>query len=399
MSLFYIKNNNETARDFFDKRMIYKADVYNTEYSNLTDFNFAEKQLYGRVSRQFIPIIYRNYMVPLKNFRAPDDGPSPQALAFVVEAFNAMVAQFEKSARAQNISGNEQFLSQLRVYKAYESPTKLYGAHNRIYSETLGGLFKSRRANILNFNQFITRLLPDLEATGRKHPFTLPAFMKSTYCPMGASGLVIEIAELNPGNDEAKMTKFVQSLNWEYFLNACRQYGFMVDQLIPWRIVADIGSPMMMEYSKKYGLTSTDMILRQPYEYAHIRYFKDFKFHLLKLYNLSIEKVIYESKICSDGSTKMVTRRPMRYTPATIAARYDDLYFFELYATIRFFEEESPFTEQERNFLIDDCIEIARMDMESALYAFERILNKTFDYSGSLSYIKERIKKLKEATP
>ena len=216
---------------------------------------------------------------------------------------------------------------------------------------------------------------------------------------MSVSGLVIEIAELKPDNDEDKIAKFVQSLNWEYFLNACRQYGFMVDQLIPWRIVADIGSPMMLEYSKKYGLTSTDMILQQPYEPAHIRYFKNFKNDLITFYNLSTENIVYEGILCDNGTSKMLQRRPVRYTPESIARKYSDLYFFKLYATIRFFEEESPFTEQERNFLIDDCIEIGRSDMGAALYSFERILNKTFDYNGSLSYIKERIKKLEQDTP
>ena len=399
MSLFYVKNNSESAKDLFDKKMIYRTEVRNPEYSNLTDFNFAEKQLYGRVSRQYVPIIYNNYLVPLKGLHTNPGSPSIKALAFVVDAFKAMVAQFEKSVRAQNISGREEFLSQLRAYKAYESPTKLYNNHKKIYMETLGGLFKTRRANILNFNQFIGHLLPDLQAAGRKNPFTLPAFMKSTYCPMNVSGLVIEIAELSPDNDEDKINKFVQSLNWEYFLNACRQYGFMVDQMIPWRIVADIGSPMMLEYSKKYGLLSTDMILQHPYEPAHIRYFENFKNDLITLYNLSTEEIIYEGILCDDGSAKMLQRRPVRYTPASLGRRYDDLYFFQLYATIRFFEEESPFTEQERNFLIDDCIEIARSDMEEALYSFERILNKTFDYNGSLSYIKERSKKLKQENP
>ena len=93
MSLFYVKNNGESAKDLFDKRMIYRTEVRNIEYSNLTDFNFAEKQLYGRVSRQYVPIIYRNYLAPLKGLRSDPGGPSLKAIAFVVDAFNAMVSR------------------------------------------------------------------------------------------------------------------------------------------------------------------------------------------------------------------------------------------------------------------------------------------------------------------
>ena len=396
MSVFYVESNVESAKEFFDKRMIYRTDTLNPDYKNLTNFNFAEKHLYGRVNRHFVPILPRDYIATLKKFKVDGDGPTLQALNFVVDAFNDLQAQFKKCINAQTISKRERFLSTLDIYKAYESPMRRYTQHTNIYMETIGSLLKSSEGNILSFNQFIGKLLPVLQATGRKNPFTLPAYIKSTYCPMGVSGLVVEIADLKPFNDDEKITDFYNSLNWEFFLNACKEYGFMVDQLIPWRLVADIGSPFMVSYAAQYGLTTTDMILKHPYEGAHVRYFNNFKAYLLRLYNLSIEQNVYEGVLCSNGTTRVVRRRPYPYTLDGLNNKYDDFYFFSLYATIRFFEEESPFSEQERNFLIDDCLEIGRHDMSEAVDIFERIVNKTFDYRGSLSYIRERIKKLKQ---
>ena len=61
-------------------------------------------------------------------------------------------------------------------------------------------------------------------------------------------------------------------------------------------------------------------------------------------------------------------------------------------------EEESQFPENEQNSMIDDCIELyLGRGLDTALNSFERILNKTFDYSGSLSYIVEHLKALKDA--
>ena len=57
-------------------------------------------------------------------------------------------------------------------------------------------------------------------------------------------------------------------------------------------------------------------------------------------------------------------------------------------------EEQSPFSEAERMFIIDDCLEIAIDNIALAMESFETILNKTFDYQGSLSYIRERQRKL-----
>ena len=50
-------------------------------------------------------------------------------------------------------------------------------------------------------------------------------------------------------------------------------------------------------------------------------------------------------------------------------------------------EEESHFTANEQFQLIDDCLEVAEYSQSQAITIFERILNKTFDYRGSLSYI------------
>ena len=55
---------------------------------------------------------------------------------------------------------------------------------------------------------------------------------------------------------------------------------------------------------------------------------------------------------------------------------------------IRFLEEESQFTENQMDIMVDDCIEIyLQAGLRKSLSVFERILNKTFDYNGSLSYI------------
>jgi hypothetical protein len=55
-------------------------------------------------------------------------------------------------------------------------------------------------------------------------------------------------------------------------------------------------------------------------------------------------------------------------------------------------EEESQFTANEQFQLIDDCLEIGRLNMAKGVNIFERILNKTFDYTGSLDYIIRRLR-------
>ena len=70
---------------------------------------------------------------------------------------------------------------------------------------------------------------------------------------MSISGLVIDIANIEPNNDQIKYKSFYQSKNWDFFLNACNTYGFMVDCNMPNRIIADINSAAMQEKMANYA--------------------------------------------------------------------------------------------------------------------------------------------------
>ena len=53
MAVNYAESNKESTLDLYLKRMSYYNTVQSTAtvYTNLVDFNFAEKYLYGRVNR------------------------------------------------------------------------------------------------------------------------------------------------------------------------------------------------------------------------------------------------------------------------------------------------------------------------------------------------------------
>ena len=105
------------------------------------------------------------------------------------------------------------------------------------------------------------------------------------------------------------------------------------------------------------------------------------------MYNKSTPAVIMYAEECN-GVVLTKQRLPNKYgSPKKLKEFYKDNHFLSLYCKIRFEEEESTHTENERQLLIDDVIELTRSRNRSlAIGRFEIILNKTFDYAGSLSY-------------
>ena len=387
------------VKAIYNKRINYTNEILNMyrDYPNLVNFNFAEKHLYGRVNRVFTPIvpnangaleivsIARNGVVD-NNFRA---------FNFVADNFRELSSQFRKASAMRKISTASPFLSELKVYKAYQNPLHLYSKHRSDYAQGIEELLRDDNVQVANFKEFVVKVMPYLQKTAPEHPFTLPAFVKSNYCPINTSGLVIEISNVKPSEDIVKIEQFVGSLNWDYYLNACLTYGFMVDRMYPWRLVADIGSPPMMQKSAQYGSTSTDQVLRNGYELAHRMYYNNFASQMLNIYN-RVKKP--KTKVIHCGSSmKVSTSKPVDYSPQTFSEQFNALFIFRLYCNIRFYEEESKFSQNEKDKLIEDCSEIARKDPIIAADVFERIINKTFDYVGSLQYIRDKYDRIDKA--
>jgi len=383
MSEYFRKSNKETTEELFDKRLIY--DYYlNPTDTNLVDFSFAEKRLYGRVDRDYVPI-YLHGALPVKNIPAPPGQPQ-LALNFVADAFAALQGQFAEKAAQGQIDTTTKYLSTLTVHKSYKSPQSFYNEYYTAYMEAFEEIIQEEGIIFVNFKQFMDKILPYLADTATEHPFTFPGFLKSKECPILATGLAIEIADIPYDNDEKKYKEFLQSNNWYFFLSACANYGFMVDRHIPYRLVADIASAPMLSYAQAYGAPNTDAVLGSAFSTAHKTYFNNFKEIMFNFYERNRLRRIRRHTYVNNAS-RLITHEPVTYTLDSLPQKYNDLYFLQLYCKLRFAEEESTFSPPQQERLIRQTLSLAKVNLDRALDSFEIILNKPFDYRGSLTYI------------
>ena len=377
----YKKDEEETTIDLFNKRGLYNALPENNSYPNIIDF-LAEKIMYGKVNRSFSPITIPQTNNRLKTF--PNKKITNQdikALNFVVDAFTDLQQQFDKCRVLGKIDDSDQYLSSLKIHKAYVDPHRYYERYLLKFYKTIDN------SGIENFDNFVSQLLFNMKKSGLTNPLTFPAFVKSRKTPMNISGLVIEIADLGLNNDQEKVNLFSKSKNWNFYVNTCKSYGFMVDKNIPWRIIADIGSETMIEYAKKYNLFDTDDILLNCYERSPSRYYNTFTQNMLDLYNNIKPRSIIKLTECN-GKTITNRTKPKEYTNTEILQNsYGQDNFLMLYCKLRFTEEESQYTEEEKRSIIRETLQISKSKSRYfAIKNFESLINKTFDYQGSLGY-------------
>jgi len=393
MSTFYIEDLKDRTKSIFNKRVIYLFDSKEREYKNLIDFNFGEKLLYGRVTRNFVPMYLNSQFLKLKNLNAVADPQTTLSAAnFVVDMFSDLSRQFDKSLALGKISADDPFLSNLKAYKAYEDPRQLYNSYLENYLQAITKQFKSQKLKFKDFHEFMTHFENLISVVLPEFPFTFAAYIKSKYCPVNTSGLAIEIADIDYFSDQEKIDKFINSPNWKFYLNACRSYGFMVDKNIPWRIVADIAGPETLKYAKNYGFADTNIIIKLGYGRTDMVFFNNFKFYLLRLYNLARSKSYAITEECN-GRTIAKIVKSKNYNIEEIEEILTQERLLKLYFKIRFLEDENNFDSSSQNRIVNDCLGISKFKSLSAgLTRFESIVNKPFDYRGSLSYINTHLK-------
>jgi hypothetical protein len=389
MAEFYVKKNTENSLELFNKRKIYQIELlkYNKPY--IVNFFRGEKILYGRISRRFEPVtVDLGQLSPLPG----SEGAAPlQAVNFVRDVFAQLCVQFKKCAAAGTIDNTDPYLTNLKAYKAYTSPSVLYETYRDIYYNSIASLFQENKIQVRTFEDFIKALMPLLSDPLRTDPLTYPGFVKSTNCSVMSTGLAIEIADLKYYDDQKKISSLIDSRNWEFFVNACNDYGFMVDLNIPWRIVADLNSDLMKQQAAAYGHVS---FIETGFDSAFVIYIKNFVGELLRLYDRVRLPYYMETEVCKDGTVKQRKVIPFTYTTADLQNKHSAKYYLNLYLRMRLHEEQPQLANEEVEVIVRDYLAavMAQRSLSAITHGFESAVNKTFDKSGSLGYIIKQIR-------
>ena len=383
---YYVKNNNESLRLAFYKKQLFN-NLAVKQPRHVVDFTYAEKFLYGRVDNFNVPIRLnskgrsRLATIPNTNIMAQD---------FVIEAFNQMITAFKRDTLSGKIPHDPIFNFNMVPVKGYEDPNVLYEEYFENFTKVIVKKFSEKQ--ILNFGQFML-LLEQLLQTGegiRSMPFTKSAFVKSRLCPINASSLVLEFGNYKHSNDIQKVDMFFNNPLWNYFMQACNNYGFIIDARAPWRIVADIESDAMRGIMLVAGSSTfpSNRLFLDRYERVFAREFADFSANMLRLYNAVRERSYVVPAYCPERK-KTIPQRfiSKQYTIDSLKKEFDEKYFLKFYLKIRISEEESERSDKEKQEFADSVFHyIDAYGITRALKAFESILNKTFDYNGSMSY-------------
>lgn len=363
-----IARNNQKSIEQFTFRKYYDVVYYPKEYTNIIDF-WKNSILYGKINRDLDSIILNTNNLKVLKTSNINQANQFYAISFVADAFNEMVIEFQRANQLSLIPKSK--LNPLKIVRATTIPQNNYNETIRTFLDKVFDQNKLRNS-ITNLNDFLNEFCYLMNNTGLYISQT--AFMTSGIASPTTTGLVIDLSNLNNGDDQLKVNQFLNDPNYKFFINTAEKYSFFVDKNAPWRLVFNLSTNYALEKMKQNNFNSIDEMFDNAYTTTYRTDWKIIKDTLIQYYN---DNVFVKNKIQSpilnnEGQLVNRTINKQQINSNT----YDDLFWIKMYYFIRLREE---------NFRIN------QNQFENKLHTLTAIYNASGELS-TLQYINKDTK-------
>lgn len=248
-----------TVKESFDNRKQYKEQAI-IENVELLDTLYQNCN-YGLLNSDYEPVCL-NTDENLTNLSKFTEGPAGlYAINFVVRAFES----FQRYYIATTIDKGLDFppvIGQPLPRRGFANLDSTWRQYISTQINNYGMLLAEDLSNVNDHQEILFDLI---RTNVEEFPITKSGFLLSNKCPISVSGLTIELTELRYDQDTEK-SQFFNSYEYGCFAELVSEMGFYIDKNVPWRLIANLESPIMRNQILKYAPNATpEQILNRTY--------------------------------------------------------------------------------------------------------------------------------------
>ncbi len=305
------------------------------------------------------------------------------ALDFVVDAFRDMDQQYAFQVADNNL---EPILGARRLVakRAYANPVSLYQEHLVFMQEMFFKKYLNpHRDKIKFFDDIVFYFMRFAEEMSRDQPILFSYFVKSSKCPIHATGLVLETAAESHNKDEMKY-RILNSKDFNFYTKMAARFGFIIPRHAPWTFVANLDSTIMFDYIRQYDVSTKEQIMSEYFYECQgfdVDMLRKFLYDAYALFakNNAVRRV---TKICENsGKLKTKTRNVLRPSLSNVINQYNSRQWLHIYMRVLMLENRIKVSKKAFDLFFKDCYYIFdKQGFEAAIdFAEMKLLNKRKD--------------------
>jgi hypothetical protein len=309
--------------------------IDNPKYKELIDRGVSP-ELASRALRPTVPSI--------SQIRNSEVSKSVFAFRFVVKALFEMNSYFKDGLLTRQLEENGIY-SQISPVKGYANFQEKYSEHIDTVFQNYFVYLKTNylESSIINVKDFSDRFIEYLQASTDDTILTLSKYLLSPHASPSISGLNLSLYIDDFNNDLNKFNTYIKANNFNFFLECCTRFGFMVNKDAPWEIYFHFASPAAKEYIKMYGLEDENDVYNKLYQKAYLKDISFLSNALVKYYNefakANPDSLWYDQKgSCRSLNIKKVQRSFISYDQ--YRSYITDKKLLKMYFEIRLIEDK-----------------------------------------------------------
>ena len=375
----YATNEFNSSYGLFYNRELYKTQTYPEQVYDVQPIDlWYVSGDYGKVdSLGNALVVNPDYVTQIKS----SNNENLFALNFVADAFSDLRDYMTQAGFQNKIATTETEYYDLQPHRGWESLDTEFDKFMKIsYDAFAKGFMEDQTINqkVTGFASFLKVFASFIERVTPKFLFTKTSFVMSRYGTPLSCGLMLDLSIDKNGDDPTKYDKFIQDKNFTFFTKAAKRFGFLLDKNAPWRLVADLGSPEMQKYMRRYNLT-LDNIFLMAYTPTYKTDIEVMKTYLMNFYNLYAEmrpevRIMKAAQDRTNALSTTIYKRVMINEGSLID--FDDRFWLRYYLFIRGKEMDRPW----RQTTFDRLFNTA-----SQIYKFQ-------NYNKAIAYLNRRLR-------
>lgn len=372
--------NNNTLKTFVDSKF-FENFVLQKEYYPYQFNGWTDKLFYGLVDNSGRAIYPKNSVMALNSNL---NSVSYKNLIFVVDAFNDLKKYHTSLQSGNKFENNNSIYINPQAARGAVTLDDIYIAFSNNTYKIFQNIFLSpeRVSSIKTFNDFIKIFISFVKISAPIVPLNRSTFVKSKYCDPNLNGLNIDLKiEVDFNNYQTKADVYLSDPNFDIFIDSAKRFGFYVDKNAPWRLVADLQSPVMRDYYNRYNFTDVDDLLSKCYHVAHYSDLEVLKNLLISFWNTfaNSQSTTINQKLeknCSGLFAEVTSLQQLEVT--VFDQHYNKNWLLRLYIFIKLLESGAPVSQNNFEIIFEEAVK----------------LNKYLDENSALDYINRKVEDL-----
>ena len=372
----YLSGQTDTFSKFNSARY-YNNNILDKRFYPYGIDTWADKPFYGLKDNNNVAVYPKQGA--MKKY-TNDNGIVHYNLVFVVDAFQDLRAYHKELLKTEKFDKRSNVFINLGCKKSTAELDDAYLPYvQKMYDIFKTSLTASELNNIKNIDNFMAHVLKFLRLSLNYIPINRSTFIGNRLCPQELNGITIYIdTNANWSDIESKVKSYINDPNFNTYVDSARRYGFMVDRNIPWRIIADLESPVMQDYYKKYSIKNTNDIFGSLYHRAQESDIEVLKNVLLSFWNTFASENSLNVKNdlagrCDKLFSHVTTNSQINFQ--TFTGHFKQEWFIRFYLYTK---------------ILEDKIDITQNKFES-IYHQALKLNKYASENASINYINSQL--------